>query len=81
MATMSDTPTLTISCDSCAMQASSHCDDCVVTFLCADDVDDHGHGHGHGVRQAVVLDLEELRAVRLLAQAGLVPTLRHREAI
>ena len=79
MATMSDIPTLTISCDSCAMQASSHCDDCVVTFLCADD--GQQHGQGHGVRQAVVLDLEELRAVRLLAQAGLVPTLRHREAI
>jgi hypothetical protein len=72
---MSDTPTLTISCDSCAMQASSHCDDCVVTFMCADD------RTGGGVRQAVVLDLAEQRAMRLLAQAGMVPTLRHREAI
>ena len=27
---------------------------------------------------AVVLDLQELREIRLLAQAGLVPTLRHR---
>ncbi len=73
---MSDTPSITISCDSCAMQASSHCADCVVTFMCADD------HHGTGVvRQAVVLDLAEQRAVRLLAQAGMVPTLRHREAI
>jgi hypothetical protein len=30
---------------------------------------------------AVVFDLDEQRAVRLLASAGLVPTLRHREAI
>ncbi len=27
---------------------------------------------------AVVLNLQELRDIRLLAQAGLVPTLRHR---
>ena len=27
---------------------------------------------------AVVLSLDELREIRLLAQAGLVPTLRHR---
>ena len=72
---MSDLTTLTISCDSCAMQASSHCADCVVTFMCAEDA------HGAGTQQAVVLDLAEQRAVRLLAQAGLVPTLRHREAI
>jgi hypothetical protein len=34
-----------------------------------------------GRRDAVVLDLDEVRAMRLLASAGLVPTLRHREAI
>jgi hypothetical protein len=34
-----------------------------------------------GRREAVVLDLDEVRAMRLLASAGLVPTLRHREAI
>lgn len=66
---MSIDSTITISCDTCTMQASAHCSDCVVTFLC-----DRGTG-------AVVLDLAELRAVRLLADAGLVPTLRHREAI
>jgi hypothetical protein len=27
---------------------------------------------------AVVLNLQELREIRVLAQAGLVPTLRHR---
>jgi hypothetical protein len=59
---------ITITCDSCIMQYSHHCGDCVVTFICDRP-------------QAVVLDLAEQRAVRLLAAAGLVPTLRHREAI
>ena len=60
---------LVSSCDTCSARATAACDDCVVTFLCERDGDD-----------AVVLDLAELRAVRLLADAGLVPTLRHREA-
>jgi hypothetical protein len=59
---------ITISCDSCAMQHTTACDDCVVTFLCQHD-------------QAVVFDMAEQRAMRLLADAGLVPTLKHREAI
>jgi hypothetical protein len=64
---MNETP-ITISCESCVMQRTSACGDCVVTFLCQSD-------------QAVVFDLDEQRAVRLLAAAGLVPTLKHREAI
>ena len=56
----------TISCDDCAMQGTSACDDCVVTFICGRDPHD-----------AVVIDVEEARAVRLLEQAGLVPGLRH----
>ena len=67
---MTNDSVLSISCDSCAMRASHWCADCVVTFLCERPADD-----------AVVLDLDEQRAVRLLAQAGLVPVLRHREAI
>jgi len=51
------------------MRDSHHCGECVVTFMCERD------------EGAVVLDLAEMRAVRLLAAAGLVPTLRHREAI
>jgi hypothetical protein len=51
------------------MQHTSTCSDCVVTFIC-DSAD-----------SAVMFDLAEQRAVRLLASAGLVPTLRHREAI
>ena len=58
---------LTISCGDCEMQATSHCDDCVVTFICSRDPDD-----------AVVIDADEERAVRMLIDAGLVPELRHR---
>jgi hypothetical protein len=57
---------LTIDCDDCELQATSACDDCVVTFLCDRDAGD-----------AVVIDVAEARAVRLLGQAGLVPGLRH----
>ena len=57
---------LSISCDDCAMQHTSTCDDCVVTFLCEHDPGD-----------AVVLDVNEARAMRLVSQAGLVPGLRH----
>ena len=55
-----------ISCDDCRMQGTSACDDCVVTFIC-----------GREPHDAVVIDVEEARAVRLLEQAGLVPGLRH----
>ena len=58
---------LSISCDDCVMLASAACDYCVVSFFC----EDLG-------AQAVVLDLEEQRTLRMLANAGLVPTLRHR---
>jgi hypothetical protein len=57
---------LTISCDDCSMQHTEVCDDCVVTFIC-----------GREPGEAVVIDVAEARAVRLLGQAGLVPRLRH----
>lgn len=57
---------ITISCDDCRMQATSACHDCVVTFIC--DRDPH---------DAVVIDVAEARALRVLASAGLVPGLRH----
>ena len=57
----------TISCDDCCMQGTDACGDCVVTFICDRDPND-----------AVTVDIEEARAVRLLAEAGLVPRLRHR---
>lgn len=58
--------TLRISCDDCSMRHSDVCADCVVTFICSRDADD-----------AVVLDLDEHRALRRLAASGLVPEVRH----
>ncbi len=63
------TSTITISCDDCAMQHTTACEDCVVTFLC------------ERVPGAVVIDVNEIRAVRLLSSAGLVPELRHRRRL
>lgn len=57
---------LRIDCDDCLLQNTSSCDDCVVTFLC-----DHPRGH------AVTIDLAEERALRMMADAGLAPGLRH----
>lgn len=54
-----------ISCDDCAMQHTNACDDCVVTFICGREPD-----------EAVVFDVAEARAVRLLGEVGLVPKLR-----
>ena len=59
----------TISCDECVMRDSGACEDCVVTFICGREPGD-----------AVIIDADEARAVRLLATAGLVPALRHRRA-
>jgi hypothetical protein len=61
---------IVISCDSCAMRATPACDDCMITAM-----------YGHERHEAVVFDLAEQRAVRGLVAAGLVPALRHREAI
>ncbi|HVE93850.1 MAG TPA: hypothetical protein VNB24_02940 [Acidimicrobiales bacterium] len=58
---------LSISCNDCVMQHSSHCDDCIVTFLCDED----------GAMPVAIED-REVRALRLLSAGGLVPELRHR---
>ncbi len=58
---------LRISCDECVMEGTSACSDCVVTFLC-----DRAPG------DALVIDVVEVRALRLLEQGGLAPALRHR---
>ena len=57
---------LTIDCGECTLEGTAACDDCVVTFLCGREPD-----------EAIVIDVAEARAVRLLGQAGLVPALRH----
>jgi len=59
----------TIDCAECVMRDTPVCDDCVVTFVL-----DREPG------EALVIDAAEARAVRLLAEAGLVPELRHRTA-
>lgn len=56
------------------MFESAHCSECVVTYLCADEP----FANGGPQTSAVVFDLAELRAMKVLAEAGLVPTLRHR---
>lgn len=56
----------TIDCADCEQQYTPTCDDCVVSFICGREPDD-----------ALVIDVAEERAVRLLGRAGLVPQLRH----
>ena len=56
-----------IDCDDCAHHHTEVCTDCLVTFLCAKEEDG-----------AVVIPLDEVRAVRLLQDAGLAPRVRHR---
>jgi hypothetical protein len=62
-----DDGVLRISCDDCVARASPACEDCVVTFLCEREPGD-----------AVVIDVVEARALRLLERGGLAPALRHR---
>lgn len=64
---------ITISCDECAMQCTSACDDCVVTYLLRDDESEANH-------DPLVLDLEQVRVVRLLGKAGMVPDLKYQTA-
>ena len=66
---MADHFPLTVSCDDCTMQGTDACDDCVVTFICSREPDD-----------ALIIDVAEERAMRMLARSGLVPGLRHTPA-
>jgi hypothetical protein len=61
---------LTIDCDTCVMQETDACEDCVVSFVM-----------NREPGTALVIDVEEARAVRLFAGAGLVPGLRHTPAV
>jgi hypothetical protein len=60
---------LTISCEECVMRDTEACDGCVVSFICDREPDD-----------AVIIDVAEERALRLLGKSGLVPPLKHRTA-
>ena len=68
---------ITISCDECSMQCTSACDDCVVSFLLRDDVDGASSASTE-MHDNLVLDLDQVRVVRLLGKAGLVPDLKFR---
>lgn len=57
---------LDIDCDSCAMQHTDACADCVVTHIL-----DRPEG-------AVVFDADEERAIRAMSRAGLLPIVRWR---
>lgn len=57
---------LTIDCDQCRMQYTDACGDCLVTFLC-----------GAESEHEVVIDGDEARALQVMADAGMVPQLRH----
>jgi len=57
----------TVDCAECAHRHTSVCDDCVVSFIVGREPED-----------AVVVDADEARVVRLLERAGLVPAMRHR---
>ena len=57
-----------ISCDTCCMRATATCADCVVT-----------HVLNPVAAESVSLDGDEIRVVRLLVKAGMMPTLRHSE--
>jgi len=55
-----------IDCATCVMHRTDACDDCLVTFICDREPD-----------VAVVVTIDELRSLRMLSDAGLVPGLRH----
>ena len=59
-----------IDCDECELRGSEACADCVVSFICSREAE-----------EAVVVDVTEARALRLLGTAGLVPELRHARRI
>jgi hypothetical protein len=60
---------LVISCGDCAMRCTTACQECVVTFLLDPP------------EAALELDGDQARVVHLLANAGMIPELRYREAV
>jgi hypothetical protein len=64
------TESVSISCDDCLLKETPACAECVVTFLL-----------GPTAGEAIVVDVAEARAVRMLQRAGLVPELRFRRRV
>ncbi len=60
---------VTVSCDECRLEGTAACDDCVVTFLLSSE-------SRRPTASAEIVDAAEVRAVRMLQRAGLVPSLR-----
>jgi hypothetical protein len=61
-----------IDCDGCAVRGLA-CGDCVVTLLLGTEPGDAGEAG----TSSTALDPADRRALRVLADAGLVPRLRH----
>jgi hypothetical protein len=57
--------TVTIDCDRCVLQHTSACNGCLVSFVLDRDPGD-----------AVIIDADEARALRVLHRAGLLPPSR-----
>ena len=57
---------IVVDCEECCMRDTEVCADCVVTFVVSREPG-----------EALVIDADAERAVRLMARAGLVPELRH----
>jgi hypothetical protein len=64
------TESVSISCEECVLEGTAACEECVVTFLLAPTAG-----------EAIVVDVAEARAVRMLQRAGLVPELRFRRRV
>ncbi len=58
---------LKVDCNTCVMVNTSACSDCLVTYIC-----------DRQPNEAVVISIDELRSMRALSDAGLVPGLKHR---
>ncbi len=58
---------ISIDCGDCVMAHTVACSDCIVSFIVNREPGD-----------AIVIDVEEQRTLRLLTGAGLVPKSRHR---
>ncbi|HLF99378.1 MAG TPA: hypothetical protein VI916_02830 [Acidimicrobiia bacterium] len=59
-----------LDCSECVGQETEACDDCVVKYVVDRAADNR-----------VIVDDEELRALGVLADAGLVPVVRHLRAV
>ena len=64
----SSTDVLEVDCGTCVMRDTDACDDCLVTYICDREPTD-----------AVIITIDELRAMRTLSDAGLVPGLKHQQ--